>query len=154
MLPIYLAIGFSIISAGQCKAQWSFGPVVGIDIGNNPDISAAIGYATPVPNAHGDRIGEWGFALGVGMGMEDAGRIIPRLSFWMAGWPAIGCRLALYPGVENPSLVVVPEVGLGLYGCRLVWGFPFVLAGPNVEEISLSRIGIYFFYPLDRKGWD
>lgn len=151
--PLLVAcLGFAVVY--EADAQWSFGPVGGIDIGPAPNITAAIGYARPVGVHDGTRVGEWGFALGTGIGLDDTHRLVPQIGFWWEGFFAVGLKAAGYMHSGETALVVVPEIGLGVMGFRLVWSFPGRVAGPWVEGINRSQVSIYYFHPLNQGAWD
>ena len=149
LLPVCL--GLVVVHEGD--AQWTFGPVGSIDLWAYPNITAAIGYARPVTEHSGSRLGDWGFSLGAGIGLDDTRRIIPQIGFWWEAFFAIGCKAAVYTHSDQTALVVVPEIGFGLVGFRLVWGFPWRLAGPEMSGINRSQFSIYYYHPLSKEGW-
>jgi hypothetical protein len=149
---LFLPACLGTVLACEASAQWSFGPAVGIDVGSNPNITASIGYARPTM-IHG-RIGETGYSLGAGIGLDDTRRITPQIGFWWNGLLAIGCKAAVYTHSDQTALVVIPEVGVGWRGVRLVWGFPLRVGGPDVEGINRSQFSVYYFYPIKQEEWD
>lgn len=145
-------LGLVVVYEGD--AQWAFGPVGGIEFGTAPNITAAIGCAHPVTEHSGTRVGDWGFALGTGIGLGKSRHLIPQIGVWWEGFFAVGCKAAAYTHSGERALVVVPEIGIGLLGVRLVWGFPLQLAGPEMSGINTSQFSIYYFHPVGRKdGW-
>lgn len=142
-----------ILVTNASNAQWAVGPVFGVGFGSNPNVSAALGYAGPVAREKGTSLGEWGFSLGTGIELGGFHHLIPQIGFWWEAGLAVGCKVAAYTSSGETTLAVVPEIGFGLLGLRLVWGFPFIAAGPEMKTISSSQFGIYFFYPVSPKNW-
>ena len=75
----------------------------------------------------------------------------PKIGVWVAAGPAVGLNLIYYTDFSNSSLVLRPEIGLGVTNFKLVYGYNFKLTNA-LQTINTNIIEVIYCFSFRKHG--
>jgi hypothetical protein len=78
----------------------------------------------------------------------------PKIGVWFSGGVApltIGLNTIYYTDFDDGALVFRPEIGIGLSGLKLVYGYNWNLTNKEFRGINSNFVGLTYILPLKRK---
>lgn len=74
----------------------------------------------------------------------------PKVGFWFSGGIAFGLNAIYYTDFDDGALVFRPEIGFGLFGLKLVYGYNWNLTNKDFKGINSHFGGITFSFPVKK----
>ncbi|MFA7686722.1 MAG: hypothetical protein WCY25_02530 [Moheibacter sp.] len=74
----------------------------------------------------------------------------PKVGFWFSGGIAFGLNAIYYTDFDDGALVFRPEIGFGLFGLKLVYGYNWNLTNKDFRGINSHFGGITFSFPVKK----
>lgn len=72
----------------------------------------------------------------------------PKVGVWMSAGMAFGLNAIYYTDFDDGALVLRPEIGFGLFGLKLVYGYNWNLTNKDFRGINSHFGGITFSFPF------
>jgi|GEM_PF-7129591 len=146
--PLYPIVLLALLAPAIAAAQPSsrYGVVAGYHGMSHHYMEFGGGLVTPTRG----RKGVVGNSLSAEVKMLDGVVLGGTYSVWTSANPlAAGFSLSYYNDLEgNGSLRFRPEVGLGLGGVRIVYGFSITLTGRELTAVNRHDVALRAFVPL------
>lgn len=74
----------------------------------------------------------------------------PKAGFWIGGGLALGLNAIYYTDFDEGAFVLRPEIGFGLYGFKLVYGYNWNLTNKDFRGINTHFAGITYAIPVKK----
>lgn len=72
----------------------------------------------------------------------------PKIGFWFSGGVAFGLNAIYYTDFDDGALVFRPEIGGGILGFKIVYGYNWNLTNKNFRGINNHFAGITYSFPI------
>lgn len=74
----------------------------------------------------------------------------PKIGVWISGGMAFGLNAIYYTDFDDGAFVLRPEIGFGLLGFKLVYGYNWNLTNKDFMGINTHFAGITFSFPFKK----
>lgn len=151
-LPVLVPVVFFLLSFARNESAWgqSDEPFGGLLLGLHPGehlfVEGGYGVARTVGGAHAT-VGMTGVTLSAEV--KPAGTVIvaPLVTAWFTFLFAAGLGMGYYTDFDGGTVLVQPELGLGLLGGRVTWRINFPI-GEEIPGLNTSELNVSAFLPL------
>lgn len=74
----------------------------------------------------------------------------PKIGFWFSGGMAFGLNAIYYTDFDDGAFILRPEIGFGVLGLKLVYGYNWNLTNKDFRGINSHFGGITFSFPFKK----
>ncbi len=95
----------------------------------------------------------WACFISSEIKIDDELVIGPKIGAWMGGGVAgmaLGFNIIYYTDLEESSLRIRPEIGLGFDRWKVVYGYNIAITNKNFEGINTNNIGLAFMFGVKK----
>lgn len=149
-LPFFFLLFFAALILSESARGQSDEPFGGLLMGLHPGehlfVEAGYGVARIVGGAH-TAIGMTGVTLSAEVKPTETVIVAPRVTAWFTFLFAAGLGVGYYTDFDGGTLLVQPELGLGLLGGRVTWRINLPI-GEEIPGLNSSELSVNAFLPL------